>query len=273
MKFFTRRRLRNGAILAAAVLLCLFANRILLIALRPSAIYTGCLLFVLLLGLTFINGRKKLPFLPLLKASTWVQVHVYAGFFSIFLFLVHLGFRMPNGKLEVLLALLFVVVAVSGIFGLAISRWLPPRITRSGEPLVFERIPRYRAQLRSEVERLVEEAERRTGSSAIGDFYVEVLAPYFQHRHGLAILVGDPARYEHRITARIDDFSRYLDADELATIEALRGHIGQKRNLDFQGASQRLLKVWLFVHIPLTYSLLIVAVVHGWIALSYAGGF
>ena len=40
---------------------------------------TGWILFALILALTFYNGRKKLPFLPLLSSETWLQFHIYAG--------------------------------------------------------------------------------------------------------------------------------------------------------------------------------------------------
>ncbi len=271
MNFFNKRRLRNSAVLAGVITLSLGGFAIARTALRPTAIHTGLVLIALLFGLSFLNGRKKLPFLPLWKASTWVQIHIYAGIFSVVLFFVHVGFRLPNGTLEIFLSILFAIVALSGFFGLFISRWLPPRVTSSGESLVYERIPAHRQQLRKEVEKLVVDAERESGSSAIGDFYLDVLAPYFQYDHGVAILLGDPRRFEHRITRRIDEFSRYLDAGELETIGEIRELIARKRNLDFQHAAQRILKLWLFIHIPFTYSLLLVAIVHGWIALSYAG--
>ena len=43
-----------------------------------------------------------------------------------------------------------------------------------------------------------------------------------------------------------------------------------KRNLDFQLAGQRLLKLWLFVHIPLTYGLLVLVGAHVWLVLHYS---
>ena len=46
------------------------------------AMYTGWLLLALVLGLTFFNARKKLPFLPLLSASTWLQAHIYLGWLA-----------------------------------------------------------------------------------------------------------------------------------------------------------------------------------------------
>ena len=42
--------------------------------------------------------------------------------------------------------------------------------------------------------------------------------------------------------------------------------------LPFQYASQRLLKLWLFVHIPLTYSLLVWTVAHIVLVFAYSGG-
>ena len=64
--------------------------------------------------------------------------------------------------------------------------------------------------------------------------------------------------------------SRYLADEERPVLEELRELVDEKRNLDYQFASQRLLKLWLFIHIPFTFSLLILAIAHGALALSYA---
>jgi len=45
-----------------------------------------------------------------------------------------------------------------------------------------------------------------------------------------------------------------------------------KNNLDYQHALQMVLKGWLFVHIPLTYSLIVVAAVHGVLAYAFIDG-
>lgn len=271
MNFFARRRLRNTLLCLTAMVLAYAVWRLLRVALRPAAIYTGFSLLALVLALTLFNGRKKLPLLPLLKASSWLQFHIYAGWLSVWVFLLHVGFRFPTGALETLLALLFVIVTLSGVAGLFITRLLPAAITRSGEPLVYERIPRYQHALRAEVEAIVEEAERRSGSTAMGNFYLNSLAPYFQRRSSIFLLAGNPSRHAGRILGHMDEYCRYLDEDLVGSMERLRDCVERKRNLDFQNAAQRLLKVWLFVHIPFTYSLIIVALVHTWVALAYGG--
>ncbi len=268
MRFFAHRRIRNALLCLTVMVLAYGAWRMLKVALRPAAIYTGFALLALVLALALFNGRKKLP---LLKASSWLQFHIYAGWLSVWVFLLHLSFRLPTGALETVLAVLFVIVALSGVAGLFITRLLPPAITRAGEPLVYERIPRYQHALRAEVEGIVEEAERRSGSTAMGSFYLASLAPYFQCRSSIFLLAGNPSRHAQRILGRMDEYCRYLDADLVGSMAQLRDCVERKRNLDFQNAAQRLLKLWLFVHIPFTYSLIIVALVHTWVALAYGG--
>ena len=65
------------------------------------------LILALVLALTLFNARKKLPFLPLASAATWMQIHIYLGWFSIFVFLLHIHFRVPHGLLEATLAGVF----------------------------------------------------------------------------------------------------------------------------------------------------------------------
>ena len=64
----------------------------------------------------------------------------------------------------------------------------------------------------------------------------------------------------------------YLSDDEKVIAEQIREWIETKENLDFQEAAQRLLKGWLFVHIPLSGALLLLGGVHGVFVLLYGGG-
>jgi len=240
-------------------------------ALRPAAIYSGLLLLALVLALTLFNARKKLPFLPLVRAATWLQIHIYAGWLCLFVFLLHIRFRIPTGPFEVTLALVFCVVILSGFFGLYISRPLPPRLARSGEPLLYERIPAFRLRIQHEVEALVRQAERETESSTLGNFYVQYLRDFFTERPSVFYALGRAGRKWHGLYAETSALDRYLNEREKAIAAEIRDWLETKRNLDFQFAAQRLLKLWLFVHIPFTYSLILLGVAHGIIATLYAG--
>lgn len=239
------------------------------IALLPVAVYTGGLLLALVLLLTFFNARKKLPFLPLLNASTWLQVHIYLGWLACFVFGLHAGARIPNGWLEGLLAAIFVGVAASGAFGLWLSRWLPPRLVRSGESLVFERIPGLRHQLAGEARELVRRAETEAQSSTLADLYLRDLHAYFLRVPPLlAPLIGDDREFHH-VKLELESSRRYLNSAELKLAGEMADLIEAKRNLDVQLAGQRLLKLWLFIHIPLTYGLLVLIAAHVWLVLHY----
>jgi hypothetical protein len=220
------------------------------IALWPVAIYSGWLLLALVLVLTFFNARKKLPFLPLLNASTWMQAHIYLGWLACFIFGLHVRLRIP--------------------FGLWLSRWLPPRLVLSGESLVYERIPALRHQLAEEAREIVRRAETETHSSSLADLYLSVINPYFLRvPPPFASLLGDESACHH-VKLELESARRYLNEAEKVFASQLADLIEAKRNLDQQLAGQRLLKLWLFVHIPLTYGLLVLIAAHVWLVLHYS---
>jgi hypothetical protein len=270
--FHDRRWLLTGLTILIAAALAVAAT-VAREALWPVAVYTGWLLLALVLALTFFNARKKLPFLPLFSASTWLQAHIYIGWLSCFVFLLHTGARIPSGRLETMLAIAFIAVAVSGAFGLWLSRWLPPRLVRSGESLIYERIPVLRHRLTEEAREVVRRAETETQSSTLPDFHLRVLHRYFQRVPPLlAPLTGDDPEF-HRVRQELDSTRRYLNESEETLARTLADLVEAKRNLDVQLAGQRLLKLWLFVHIPLTYVLLVFIAAHVWLVLHFSHRF
>lgn len=270
MKTFYDRRSILTALTAAVATALALGTELGRDALLPVAVYTGWLLLALVLLLTFFNARKKLPFLPLFSASTWLQAHIYIGWLSCVVFLLHTGVRLPAGRLESLLAAAFVAVAVSGAFGLWLSRWLPPRLVRSGESLIYERIPVLRHRLATEAREVVRRAETETQSSTLADFHLRVLHRYFQRVPPLlAPFTGDDPEF-HRARLELESTRRYLSESEESLARSLADLLEAKRNLDVQLAGQRLLKLWLFLHIPLTYALLVFIAAHVWLVLHFS---
>jgi hypothetical protein len=265
------RRVGFIAGLIAASAIAWGIDIVLSVSLRQAAIYSGFLLLTLVLGLTLFNSRKKLPFLPLARASTWLQIHIYAGFFCAFIFLLHVRFSPPHGPLETLLALVFCVVILSGFFGIFISRFFPSRMALSGEPLIYERIPAYRREIQQNVEALIRRAETETQSSTLADFYLSQLRPFFHRLPSALEALGGMDRRSGRLLKELTALNRYLNDAEKAIAAEMRDWIQTAQNLHYQYAAQRLLKLWLFVHIPFTYSLILIALVHAALALIYAG--
>jgi hypothetical protein len=75
------------------------------------------------------------------------------------------------------------------------------------------------------------------------------------------------------LLGEVTGLERYATDDEKVALNALAELVELKDELDYQYAHQGILKTWLFLHIPLTYVLLILASVHGYLAHAFAGGF
>ena len=279
-KHSAQRRWIGWAVLALLLALSAGWLGLLQIALRQAALWSGFALFAVVLFLTAFNARKKLPFLPLPRASAWMRLHTYAGWFAIGLFLLHIHprvppahlFHVPRGPLEFWLAALFLAVNLSGIIGLVLSRVLPSRLTRHGEEVLFERLPVLRRQLRARVEQLMTDSVAQTQSSTLADFYLTRLKDFFDRPRDFRWhLLGSDYPLRARLAA-LAALDRFFNEKEREIAATLAGQIRAKDNLDLHFACQGLLKAWLFVHIPLAYSLILVAVVHGFLAWSFTHG-
>ncbi|PPR69302.1 MAG: hypothetical protein CFH00_00345 [Alphaproteobacteria bacterium MarineAlpha1_Bin1] len=241
------------------------------VALYQPAFLTGWILLATIIFLALYNGRKKLSMVPLGTASSWLQWHIYLGFLSILTFALHVEWSIPNGILERILALFFIAVAGSGLIGLYLSRRFARALTRDTEEVVLERIPQFIADLRGQAEALVIESAVETNSSRISDYYTGQLSSFFakpknMHQH----LLGS-SRATFSLLTGLDNMKRYLDDREMAYAERLRQLVESKDKLDYAYALQTVLKVWLFVHIPATYGLILLALLHLLLVYSFGG--
>ena len=268
---FTRRRIRNVGIAVIAMLLLAWFARQQDQSLQRSNFTTGYLLLGSLFFLAAFNLRKKLTFLPAIgTAATWMQLHIYVGLSTFLIFAFHIAWRMPSGMFETVLAALYLIVAFSGVYGLYVTRRMPARLTALKDEVIFERIPLLRFRLARNTRALVMQACE--SSDVLARFYANKLATFFEQPRSLAYLLVPSGRRRRQLVAEIQDLDRYIAEDQRFISRQLRQMVERKDDLDYHYAIQGRLKVWLFVHIGLTYSLLIVAVVHGVLAHSFNGG-
>lgn len=256
------RRWRNLllALLAAsaAVVMTVVADASLL----HVSYLSGWMLLAAVLFLTLFSVRKRLSFLPLWTAASWLQVHVWVGLLTIVLFLLHIQFRIPNGPLEVALAVVFSVIALSGVAGIILSRGIARRLTRRGEEVIYERIPEYRRDLRDEADVLVRRSVDETGSSTIADFYTARLRHLFSGSRDYLQHLFELNLSRYALVTEFMSVGRYLNDREQAILDELRELVIRNDELNYHRALHLTLKAWLFIHVPLTYSMLILIAVH-----------
>jgi hypothetical protein len=271
MSFSTQRRLGwLFLVLFSAIILWAYAH------FAPTfprlAYFSGWALFLIMLVLTLYNGRKKLPFLPLGTSEGWLQFHIYAGFLTVVLFLVHIRLRPPTGWFDIILAWLYVLVFGSGVAGLFVTRSIPKRLTTRGGEVLYERIPVIRRRLQEQAETLALKSTAEARSTTIADFYARHLQDFFDGPRNLTLHLMEVRRPLNILLNKINDLNRYLDAGERETLARISQLVRQKDGVDYHQSLQLLLKGWLFIHIPLTYSLLIFSLMHIVLVYAFSGG-
>lgn len=266
---------RRGFFLTLLALLAvaLFYAHAIYAPVLPRIIFIyGWLLFFLIVILSLYNARKKLPFLPLGTAEGWLQFHIYAGLFTIILFAFHIRFRLPNGWFDGILFALYALVTLSGILGLFISKIIPKRLTSRGGEALYERVPMIRRSLQEQAETLALKSVPEAQSTTLADFYLRHLKSFFDRPQNFWLHLFEVRSPLNSLINKISDLNRFLDEKERVTANKLADLVREKDGLDYQRTLQITMKTWLFVHIPLTYSLLIFSVIHIVIVFAFSGG-
>jgi hypothetical protein len=224
-----------------------------------------------MLFLTFLNLRKKVPFLRMGSTAFWLQTHIYLGILSGVLYFAHAGWRWPFGVLHQFLAAGFAIVFLTGVAGLWISRSFPKRLTVAGHEIPFERIPHARNLIRAQAEDLVLAGVDGRTSQVIADFYTEKLGIFLTKpcNHWAHLLRSGLPQAAHR--SQFEEIRRYARKGELDLLDKLADLVERKHLLDYHHALQLTLRVWLFAHIPLSYSLLILSMVHIVVVYAFSG--
>ncbi len=241
-------------------------------SLARSAYASGYLLYGSLLFLALYNLRKKLPGLPLGSSAFWLRLHLIIAWATLPFFVWHIGGHWPNGWIESALALLYVSTFSSGLIGWYLSRTIPKQLTRTGEQFIFERIPRLRFAVRQEARQTVLQAVGETGSTTLASFYIDRLHGFFQRPRSFSYVLYPTSSTRQRLFTELDGIRRFLTEQEKQASEQLYRLIRKKDDLDFHDSRQRVLKLWLFVHISLTSALMVAGTFHGLMALAFQGG-
>ncbi len=272
MKSFTSRRLWNSTLTIAAAAGVLAYAWWATARLQRTDFVTGYLLAGMILFLAAYNLRKKLPIVSWTTSALWLQTHIYVGLLTAVVFGTHVGWRVPDGWLEGTLATLYIATFASGLVGLYWTRTVPPQLSRVSEEFIYERIPALRNHVHQKAQKIVLETVRATGSDTLGNFYGARLQGYLEKPRGWNYWLKPSSKVRKRLLAELTEVTRYLSEPERQASEQLFSLIRRRDDLDFHAAMQWRLKAWLFVHIGLTYPLVMIACLHGWLAHLFDGG-
>jgi hypothetical protein len=243
---------------------------------------------------TLLSLRKRFPIWRIGRTQSWMRAHLWLGALSLPLILLHAGFLSGHGLTSVLMWL-FAVVYVSGVFGAWLQHTVPARIMRD-VPMetIYDQIARVREQLVDEADTVVAEASGKLQVSVAVPWPAEASAKAAANALASVMRIGadDAAPLREFYTREMRPFIEkptraHPLADETAAavrfgklrplvppalaaaVTDLASICEEERQLQRQERMHRLLHGWLVVHVPLSFALMALAVVHIVMALRF----
>jgi hypothetical protein len=267
---------------------------------RPSGgsflgIAYGIAGFGAMVVVTLLALRKKFPIWRIGRTQAWMRAHLWLGALSLPLILLHAGFLFGHGLTSVLMWL-FAVVYVSGFFGAYLQHTMPRRIMRD-VPMetIYDQIGHVREQLLDEGDTVVAdacgklevsvsarawpaEASSKAGANALAsvmrvgaddtaplrEFYTGEMRPFLE-RPSRSHPLADPTS----AAASFGKLRPLVPPAIEGAIADLESLCEEERQLLRQERMHGLLHGWLIIHVPLSFALMALAVVHIIMALRF----
>ena len=220
----------------------------------------------------------KTASLPPKSAARWRRIHILIGYLLVAVFVSHSDFSLPDTAFEWALWAGFVLVTLSGIFGTYLA-WSLRAKHGIDERTGYDQIPSRRAELARGIHAAVAHADPAAAAIAlpapphdawIMDLYSAHLRDFLEGpRNLIAHLIGSQ-RPLKRLTDEIDNLSQYVDQRSQEKLATIRNLVVEKDRLDFARVHLGLTRAWLFVHVPATYALIVLTLLHILIVYAYS---
>jgi len=212
--------------------------------------------------------RKLLRRWRLGSAKSWLRAHVWLGLLTVPLVLLHSGFHW-GGTLSTTLAVLFILVIASGIFGLAIQQWLPRMmLTDLPAETIASQIEHVSESLHTQAAARVgalcgEDSPQAETYQPLAQAFTNEIGPFLAN--GRAMAVADTAGARAYFTG----LRNALEPSTRDVVDLLENYCGERRQFDHQLRMHRWLHGWLLVHLPLSIVLIALMFVHAYMAFKY----
>jgi len=236
---------------------------------EPAGVVFGFLAALLLLATALYGVRRRAMATAsrwrLGSARTWLRAHLGGGALFLFFLLMHSGFQLPQGLFSWALWLLSLWVVASGFLGLFLQRWIP-RVLASGLSLEahYDRIPQLVEEIRQRAATLAVDAE-----GPLRTLYRQRLAPVLAVPMPRMIYFFDVSGGSRTGLRELEYLRSLLPGDERERLGQLEKLYRSKLELDAHYTLQRVLRAWLWLHLPTSLALLVLVALHILVVLYY----
>jgi len=258
---FRRRRIIASSLTLVAVIATALAVQSIANRLGDTSTATGWTLLVAIAGLYLLSLRKKLIQHRFGPVSAWLQMHTYMGSFASVVFLMHIGWPI-RGWFEIVLAMCFAIVAVTGIVLTYMSRSLPKRLAAIKQDFRLELIPAMRLSVTKNAHELAIHSACFGEGATLVEYYQRRLLPFFLSRRSLLYRLIPTGYTRRQLLRELHDLDRYLAVQGLQSRQQLATMVQTKDDLDYHYALQTRLRTMFAMHIALTWSLAIMIAIH-----------
>jgi len=113
----------------------------------PLGLIFGTIALSIFVFAALLGVRKKIVLWRIGTVQRWLRAHIWLTLLTIPLVILHSGFRL-GGPMTTLIIILYVIVMVSGIYGLVLQHYMPAvMMERLPAESVYEQVPHIRAQI------------------------------------------------------------------------------------------------------------------------------
>jgi hypothetical protein len=258
---------------------------------------------------SLFRARRTILGIPLGSARSWMAAHLWLGLLVVPLVALHAGFRF-GGTLSWLLAWSFIVVIVSGVFGLVMQNVLPRLMTEGvPEETVYSQIDEVGRQFADDAVRLaclygggnrelegdelekirgrrlaIAGAPRRVGTIVPRSRYPQVDMPNDAVSPELNRALNDDVlaflRTGNSTTGKLaraidaawyfDDLRRRVRPEARSAVDEIESLCNRRRQLNFQQRLHVWLHGWMSIHLPLSAAMVLLLMAHIIGALFYS---
>lgn len=228
----------------------------------------------------YFHVAVKFGWLSAKSSKRWRKLHIYTGLALIALFFSHTQASLPDTIFEWALWLSFVFITLSGLVGILTASAIKAA-RRSNEPTSRELIQVRLADLARDVEAVLPATDGETMLPGLPaspdeiwtkDLYDKHLKYYFaQSRFTWRQIYG--SRTAHRlITDELDHLAHYASPSSKERLATIRNLVRDRLRLDAAYRLVVLSDAWPFIHVPLTYALTVLTVLHVVVVYAFSSG-
>jgi len=232
-----------------------------------------------------LGARKKKPLLRIGRVELWLKAHIWFTILTIPLVGFHCGWSWGSPHTTMLL-ILYIIVMVTGFFGLAMQQFMPALMKeRLPQEVVYEQIPHIRKRLievaeamRKDVAKAEEGAAPKekkadaveptaddiTSADTLCEFLDAEVLPYLRLKNGANHRLG--RQRESDDSFRLAKLN--VAPNWFPRVEEMQAWCDERRRTDLQTRLQHWLHGWLIIHVPVSLFLIVVTLWHAVVAVK-----